>query len=65
MMIRQCWGIHNNGCTNVAEYDSIFCEACAKEYWEACERAEKASRKPQRRLSGDFQRNTGKEAQEA
>jgi len=58
-MISQCWGIHNNNCTEVAMNGSIFCESCAKEYSEACDLAEKAAKKPQDRRIGDLMKNMG------
>jgi len=39
-MIRQCIGIHNNNCTEVAEHASPFCEDCRKEYDKACAKSE-------------------------
>jgi len=64
-MIRQCWGIHNNNCTNVAIHGSIFCESCAAEYWDACDIAETASRGAQNRHERVLGRNAGKEARKA
>jgi len=51
-MIRMCIGIHDNNCTNVAEYDSLLCEACEREYTIACNKAKNASRKPHKAADG-------------
>jgi len=64
-VISQCWGIHNNNCTEVAEFGSKFCKACGKEHLAAGKRAEIAAMKPQNRRSGVLSENTGKEARKA
>jgi len=60
-MIKMCWGIHNNGCTEAAMHGSIFCEPCAAEYWDACDIAETASREPQNRHERVLGKNRYKE----
>lgn len=55
-MIKQCWGIHDNGCTEPAMHGSLFCESCAKLYWEACDLAKDAAQRAQdgrQRVLGD------------
>ena len=64
-MIKMCIGIHDNNCTNVAEYDSLLCESCEREYAIACNKAKNASRKPHKAADGVLIENTYKEAQEA
>jgi len=56
-------GIHDNNCTNVAEYHSLLCESCEREYIIARNKAKKASRKPYKAADGVLIENTDKEAQ--
>ena len=64
-MIRMCIGIHNNNCTNVAEYGFLLCESCEREHIMACNEAKKASKRSFKAADGVLMENTGKEAQEA
>ena len=51
-MIRMCIGIHDNNCTNVAEYDSLLCESCEREHIISCNEAKKASKRPYKAADG-------------
>jgi len=42
-MIKQCWGIHDNGCTEPAMHGSVFCKECGDKYWESCAKARMAA----------------------
>ena len=59
-MIKMCFWVHNNNCTNVSTYDSIFCESCAIEHEASCNEAKKASEDAHNRVHGVRKENMGK-----
>jgi len=51
--IKQCIGIHNNNCTEVALFSSLLCEKCERVYHEACRNAQRTQQDELNRRRGD------------
>ena len=62
-MIKQCWGIHQNECTEPAMHGSIFCKECVRLYWEACDLAKNAAQRVQNRSQRVLDDDLGKGSQ--